>query len=56
MYSSPNIIRVTKCRRLRWAGQVSKMEESRSALKIITGKLAEKRYTYRKETFTKTKA
>ena len=32
-----------KSRRLRWAGHVDKMEEGRSALKILTGKLTEKR-------------
>ena len=37
MYRSPNIVRVIKSRRLRWAGHVAGMEESRSALKILTG-------------------
>ena len=37
-YRSPNIIRVIKCRRLRWAGHVARMEEGRSAFKILTGK------------------
>ena len=32
-----------KCRRLRWAGQVARMEEGRSALKILTGKSPGKR-------------
>ena len=27
-----------KCRRLRWAGHVARMEEGRSAFKILTGK------------------
>ena len=27
-----------KCRRLRWAGHVARMEECRSAFKILTGK------------------
>ena len=35
---SPNILRVNKCRRLRWAGHVDRMEEGRSAFKILTGK------------------
>jgi hypothetical protein len=30
-YSSPNIIRVTKSRRLRWAGHVARMGERRGA-------------------------
>ena len=41
--SSPNIVRVIKSRRLRWAGLVARMEEGRSAFKILTGN--------RKETF-----
>ena len=32
-----------KSRRLRWAGHVARMEESRSAFKILTDKPAEKR-------------
>ena len=43
MYCSPNIIRVIKSRRLRWAGYVARMEENRSAFKILTGKPAGKR-------------
>ena len=31
-----NIARVIKSRRLRWAGHVARMEEGRSALKILT--------------------
>ena len=38
LYRSPNIIRVIKSRRLRWAGHVATMEESRSAFKVLTGK------------------
>ena len=38
VYRSPNIVRVIKSRRLRWAGHVARMEESRSAFKILTGK------------------
>ena len=46
MYRSPNIVRVIKSRRLRWAGwaeHVARMEEGRSAFKILTGKLTGKR-------------
>ena len=32
-----------KSRRLRWAGHVARMEEDRSAFKILTGKPAGKR-------------
>ena len=35
LYSSPNIIRVIKSRRLRWAGHVARIEEGRSAFKIL---------------------
>ena len=38
LYRSPNIVRVIKSRRLRWTGHVAKMEEGRSAFKILTGK------------------
>ena len=38
LYRSPNIVRVIKSRRLRWAGHVARMEEGRSAFKILTGK------------------
>ena len=43
LYRSPNIVRVNKSRRLRWAGYVARMEESRSAFKILTGKPTGKR-------------
>ena len=36
-YRSPNIVRVVKSRRLRWAGHVARMEEDMSAFKILTG-------------------
>ena len=38
MYRSPNKVRVIKSRRLRWAGHVARMEEVRSAFKILTSK------------------
>ena len=43
MYRSPNIVTVIKSRRLRWAGHVARMEESRSAFKILTDKPTGKR-------------
>ena len=35
--NSSNIVRAIKSRRLRWAGNVARMEEVRIALKILTG-------------------
>jgi hypothetical protein len=35
LYSSPNIATVIMSRRLRWAGHVARMEEDRSAFKIL---------------------
>ena len=43
MYRSPNIVRVIKSRRLRWAGHVARMEDSRIAFKILTGTLTGKK-------------
>ena len=40
---SPNIVRVIKSIRLRWAEHVARMEEGRSAFKILTGKPTGKR-------------
>ena len=38
MYRSPNIVRVTKSRRLRWESGGARLEEGRSAFKILTEK------------------
>ena len=43
LYRSHNIVRVIKSRRLRWEGHVARMEENRSAFKILTGKPTGKR-------------
>ena len=43
LYSSPNIIRNLKSRRLRWAGHVARMEQSRSAYRVLVGKPEGKR-------------
>ena len=43
LYRSPNIVWVIKSRRLRWAGHVARMEEGRSAFKILTCKPTGKR-------------
>ena len=37
MYHPHNIVRVIKSRRLRWVGHLARMEEGRSAFKILTG-------------------
>ena len=46
LYRSPNIVRVIKSRRLRWAGHATRMEED-SAFKILTGKPTGKRLLWR---------
>jgi hypothetical protein len=38
LYSSPNIIRIIKGRRMRWAGHVARMEEKRNACRLLVGK------------------
>ena len=38
LYSSPNIIRSLKSRRLRWAGHVVRMEQCRNAYRVLVGK------------------
>jgi hypothetical protein len=38
MYSSPNIVRVIKSRRMRWAGHVASMGERRSECRVLVGK------------------
>ena len=38
MYSSPNIIRSLKSRRLRWAGHVARVEKSRNVFRVLVGK------------------
>ena len=43
LYHSANIIRVIKSRRLRWVAHVARMEEGRSAFKILTSEPTGKR-------------
>jgi len=43
MYSSPNIVRVIKSRRMRWAGHVAHMGESRGVHRVLVGKPERKR-------------
>ena len=37
-----NLVRLIKARRSRWTGHEARMEEGRSAFKILTGKLIRK--------------
>jgi hypothetical protein len=50
LYSSPDIIRQVKSRRMKWAGHVARMGEERKVYKVFGGK------TRRKKTTWKTKA
>jgi len=38
LYSSPNIVRVIKSRRTRWAGHVARMVEERGVYRVLLGK------------------
>jgi len=38
LYSSPNIVRVIKTRRMRWAGYLARMGESRGEYRVLVGK------------------
>ena len=42
-YDAPNIVRVIKSRRMRWAGHVARMGEERGAYRVLVGKLEGKR-------------
>jgi hypothetical protein len=37
-YSSPNIVRVIKSRKMRWAGHVTRMEEGKSVYGVLVGR------------------
>ena len=43
LYCSPNIVRVIKSRRMRWAGHVASMGEERAAYWFLVGKPERKR-------------
>jgi hypothetical protein len=43
LYSSPDIIRQVKSRRMRWAGHVARMEEERKVYKVLVVKPEGKR-------------
>ena len=42
LYSSPNIIRVIKSRRMKWAGPVARMRESRGVCRVLVVTTEEK--------------
>ena len=43
LYSSPNIVRVIKSRRMRWTGHVARMGEERGVYRVLVGKPEGKR-------------
>jgi hypothetical protein len=43
LYSSSNIVRVIKSRRMRWAGHVAHMGEGRDAYRVLVGRPEGKR-------------
>jgi len=43
LYSSPNVVRVVKSRRMKWAGHVARMGEERRAYRVLVGKPEGKR-------------
>jgi hypothetical protein len=47
LYSSPNIIRMIRSRRMRWAGNTACIGEKRNAYRFLVGK-AKKKETSRK--------
>jgi hypothetical protein len=38
LYSSPNIVRMIKSRRMRWAGHVARMGEGRGVYRVLVGR------------------
>jgi hypothetical protein len=42
LYCSQSIIRMSKSRRMRWVGQVARINKKRTAHRILVGKLEEK--------------
>jgi hypothetical protein len=43
LYSSPNIVRVIKSRRMRWAGHVTRLGKGRGVYRILVGRPEVKR-------------
>jgi hypothetical protein len=42
LYCSPNIVRMKKSRRMRWAGHVARMGERRGVYRVLWGNLRER--------------
>ena len=45
LYSSPNIVRVIKSRKMRWAGHVARMGEESGVYRALVGKTGGKETT-----------
>jgi hypothetical protein len=43
LYSSPNIVRMIKSRRMKWAGHVARMGEGRGVYRVLVGRPEGKR-------------
>jgi hypothetical protein len=43
LFSSPNIVRVIKSRRMRWAGHVARVEKMKDVYRVLVGKPEGKR-------------
>jgi hypothetical protein len=43
LYSSPNMVRVIKSRRIRWAGHVARMGEGKGVYRVLVGKTERRR-------------
>jgi hypothetical protein len=43
LYSSPNIVRVIKSRKMRWVGHMSRMGEGRGVYRVLVGRSERKR-------------
>ena len=43
LYSLPNIVRVVKSRRMRWAGHMARIGEDRGVQRVLVGKTGGKR-------------
>jgi hypothetical protein len=43
LYSSPNIVRAVKSRRMRWVGHVARMGEGRGVYRVLVGRPEGKR-------------